>query len=168
MNNGNLSCLAIKREVSNFLFPIPEEDKKYLGIEDGVITARLKIAEAKKLITSKEIYHISEVLTIMNSNEKTLSGERNSKKMANRYYFTIKLFSNLRKDYPELKSLLFFWKKHYYYNVVLNYLPNNIKDLIYKIVDKLKEIKNKKELKIFKEKKKEEYQKIKIYRNFFD
>jgi glycosyltransferase involved in cell wall biosynthesis len=112
INNGNLSCVVFTKEISSLIFPIPEENKRYLGIEDGIIAARLEIAKDKNLIEVKDISHTSEILTIMTSSNKTLSSLKNSFVMENRYRNIIDLFANISGQYDGLDKLLLFWKKH--------------------------------------------------------
>lgn len=167
INNGNFSCLMFKKDVIKLLFPIPEENKKYLGIEDGIISAKIEIAKTDGFIRENEFTNIPEILTIMNSNEETLSGKKDCLAMKKRYYNILGLFSEYKgSKYKKINNLLNFWKKHYYYNLLLSYLPKSIKKIIYFIVDNSKRIKEKNVIRDFY--KSRNYKKINEYRNIFD
>ncbi len=165
INDGNLSCFMFTKDISKLIFPIPEENKKYLGIEDGIITARLKIIKAEKRIKDNENIHINTILTIMNSNNTTLSGIKNSSIMMNRYKNVLNLFYSLNGKYSEIDKLLNFWKNHYYFNLIISYLPIFIKKIIYRLIERTKNKKNKKLIEDFKRNK--EYLIIKEYRKLF-
>ncbi len=166
INGGNFSCLIFNRLVTPSIFPLPEENKKYLGIEDGLLAARLAILKGEGQINNQESRHIAEILTIMNSSAATLSGLKDSLIMKARYKNALDLFLVARGKYSELDALILFWKKHYYYNLLLSLLPDFIKKIIYSLIDKLKTIKNRRSLSTFRQT--EEYQKLKNYRALFD
>ncbi len=166
INGGNFSCLTFRRESADFLFPIPEENKKYLGIEDGLIAAKLEIAKAEGSLKKDEDIHMDKVLTIMNSDKNTLSGMKNSQIMAERYKNALNLYKNLSGKYAGLDLLLAFWTRHYKYNSALSRLPEIIKKIIYSAVEGLKKIKNRKQISAFRPT--EEYKKIDEYRKLFN
>lgn len=168
INRGNLSCLAIKREVLNLIFPLPEEGNKYLGIEDGIISARLVIAKAQNKLLDASYTQVDEILTIMNSSSKTLSGVKNAEIMFKRYDNILKLYAIDKENYPEISNLIKFWKKHRFYNKLLLLTPVFIRKIIYFIVDKQKNIKTSKELKNYSIKNQTKYSKLKEYRESFN
>jgi glycosyltransferase involved in cell wall biosynthesis len=165
INGGNLSCFVFNHEAANLIFPIPE-DRKYLGIEDGIITAELEITKATGSISENDLSANPNILTIMNSNENTLSGQKNSLKMEKRYKSVIDLYIKQLGKYKELDKLINFWQKHYRYNHALSNLPKFIQKIIYFIINISKTIKNRKQINVFR--KSQYYQVIKKYREFFD
>lgn len=166
INNGNFSCLMFTQEIAKIIFPLPEENKKYLGIEDGIVAAKIEIAKNKGIIKENEFIIMKEILTIMNSNEMTLSGEKNCLAMKKRYYNIFNLFSKYHGQYKQIDNLLCFWKKHYYYNLLLSYSPKIIKKIIYFIIKNIKKIKDKEQINFLLPDKK--YKEIKDYRDLFD
>jgi|GEM_PF-4332217 len=165
INGGNLSCFIFSQEATNLIFPIPE-DREYLGIEDGIITAELEIAKATGSISENDFSANPNILTIMNSSENTLSGQKNSLKMKERYKSVIDLYIKQLGKYEELDKLIKFWQKHYHYNHALSNLPKFIQKIIYFIINLSKTIKNRKQINVFR--KSQHYQVIKKYREFFD
>ncbi len=163
INEGNLSCLMIKKTSINLLFPLPEENKKYLGIEDGIITARIKINKQQKNILSADTSHIEEILTIMNSSSNTLSAQKNPHIAARRYHNIINLYSK-EKNIPELLS---FWKKHLYYNIIVSLFPSFFQQFFFRIVEKIKCFYGKKEISVFQKKYPLKYKKIIEYHSSF-
>ncbi len=164
---SNLSCLAFSGSCASLLFPLPEEDNKYLGIEDGIIAARLEIAIAEGRLDPSKLVYIDEILTIMNSNPDTLSGKRDSVIMAKRYQNAIELFAKMDK-YPGVAKLTSFWKKHRLYNLIVATLPPAIRKLVYFFVEKLKTIKTARQLSAFRKLKESKLNELNNYRRLFD
>jgi len=167
INGGNFSCLSFRKDKSDILFPLPEVNKKYLGIEDGIITAELELAKTNKTLNKDNLVHIDEILTIMNSNESTLSGKKDCLIMMKRYDNVIKLYTEKQKKHPELKKLMIFWKKHRLYNSILSLLPKFLKKIIYLLVAKIKNIKNG-PMTVYLKLPKPELEKLTEYRKYFD
>lgn len=168
INGGNLSCLTIKREGLNLIFPLPEENNKYLGIEDGIISARLAIAMASDKLSNDTYIHINEILTIMNSSSNTLSGVKDSISMVKRYDSVVNFYADAEKGHPEISNLIKFWKKHRLYNTILTFFPFFLRRIIYYLVDKLKKIKNKRQLAVYSSKNRNKYENLKKYRESFN
>jgi glycosyltransferase involved in cell wall biosynthesis len=166
INGGNFSGMMFTKDFADFIFPLPEENKKYLGIEDGIFTARLEIAKSENNIKDNEYININEILTIMNSNDATLSGEKNSLIMKNRYRNILDLYVPLSGRYKGLDELIHFWKNHYYFNSLLSHLPKYFQKIIYAIVNFLKEIKNGRQIHVLRQD--DKFKNIKKYRELFD
>lgn len=165
INGGNFSGMMFTKDFADFIFPLPEENKKYLGIEDGIFTARLEIAKSENNIKDNEYININEILTIMNSSDATLSGEKNSLIMENRYRNILDLYIPLAGRYGDLDKLIRFWKRHYYFNALLSRLPKYFQKIIYSIVENLKEIKNGKQIHALRQD--DKFKNIKKYRELF-
>jgi len=167
INNGNLSCLSFNKEISNILFPLPLE-RKYLGIEDGIITARMEIALAQNILTQDEILNLNQILTIMNTSTLTLSGEKNCKKMMTRYKAAINLFYKF-DNIQEIKKLLTFWRKHHLFNLILYYTPFTFtKKCLYKLYKHYSDKDKEEKIKEFENKKNDQYNYLLNYRNKFN
>jgi len=166
MHLSNLSCISFRNEISGLLFPLPEENKKYLGVEDFVIYAKIDSAKATGLIKSDQINYSNTILTIINSGEKTLSGKRNSKSTTARYYAVLTYLSENYK-YPELNKSLRKWRKHHLFNKVLTYFPSFLNRFLYYVADKHKEFYADRAIRFFKETNAKLFEILNEYRHRF-
>lgn len=141
-NGGNLSCLTFNKEVLYLFFPLPEDNKKYLGIEDGIISAEIILNKERGIIKEEDILHLDTILTVMSVNDSSLSREKNPAKIKKLYKNIILRYVHLKGNSKELDVLLKFWERHYFYNKMILILPKSFRKIIYSMLDKIRDFKN--------------------------
>jgi len=163
---SNLSCWSFSQSYSKLLFPLPEENKKYLGIEDFILHARIQTAIAAGKLHPDKVCFTNEILTIINASKHTLSGVRDSSMMAKRYQNAVDFFSKL-PDYPKKLQSIKTSKRRKFFHGAMTYIPEFINKGIYLIVGAVKEMISCRKVRIFKNSNSSEYNMLLEYRNSF-
>lgn len=124
---GNFSTLIARRALLDKIFPLPE-DKQYLGIEDGLLAARLALLIERQEITPDSVLEIPEALAICSYRHASLSGHNNARLSQNRYRAALDYFANINS--PALITLKKFWRRHEQQNIRLAALPGALQIII--------------------------------------
>ena len=120
---GNFSTLIGRREIIEKLFPLPE-DKKYLGIEDGILAARLEMLISQDGLSREKIGTINEPLVIFSYNHPSLSGHQDTRLSRSRYRAVLDLFAAEKSS--ALNDLKVFWRRHESQNRLAGLCPSSV------------------------------------------
>lgn len=123
VKGGNFSTLAGHRQSIMRLFPLPE-DKKFLGIEDGLLAGRLALLTDTQILNSTDIHHSQEILVIVTRHNSSLSGHGRSLEYAARYQAALDYFQD--NNSPGLSELKRSWANRRQLNLLLSNFPQPI------------------------------------------
>lgn len=157
---GNFSTLMFRKNFLARFFPLPE-DKKFLGIEDGILAARLALAETADTLktavssvmadiskttiiksavdaqatTTKKDFQKTQVtpapLVLFARHPSSLSGAHRPEAMIKKYRAALTEFQNEKS--PALKKLKHFWRTHLFYNRLMSIWPRSTQKIIYAV-----------------------------------
>ena len=123
---GNFSTLCVRREILGKIFPLAE-DRRFLGIEDGLVAGRLALLEAEGMLKQTAVAHLDNGLVAVSRHPDSLSGHGRSRAYAERYQAARQFFSHC--DSPSLKRLKRRWIGGQYLNLFFSCLPARLQKI---------------------------------------
>jgi hypothetical protein len=120
LGGGNFSTLIGRRRAVEMLFPLPE-DKKLLGIEDGILAGRLALLSADQSLPDSKVCHMAEPLVIVSRHRDSLSGQGETTPYIARYQAAADFFASEKST--ALDKLKSFWQRQKRANRFLSLFP---------------------------------------------
>ncbi len=127
IGGGNFSTLAGQRETINKLFPLPE-NKKYLGIEDGLLAGRLALLTDNQILLAEDINHTNDIMVLVSRHQSSLSGHGHSLTYIQRYQAALDFFDADKS--PGLSRLKHSWRLRRQLNILLSFFPAPVQKII--------------------------------------